>query len=303
MDDKALRLPLEFTKTITSVFGEKGRAWLIQLSELIARAARQWGLTDIQPVSNLSYNFVSFAKQGANDVVLKIGVPNKELTGEMSALKLFNGGGACQLLDCDVEQGFLLLERLAPGRMLSELKDDDERARIAADMMQKLWREVPEQHNFILLSDWFDGLKKIRPHFNGGTGVFPKKLLERVESSLPELFADKNIKLIHGDFHHYNVLSSARGWLVIDPKGVIGPAGYEIGPFMLNPCYETIAAAKFKTRAERRADILSEKLNWTRKKIIRWATAHAVLSAWWSIEDGADWEYSLRCAEVFSKLG
>ncbi len=40
---------------------------------------------------------------------------------------------------------------------------------------------------------------------------------------------------MHGDFHHFNILSSERGWLVIDPKGVIGPAGYEVGPLLINP--------------------------------------------------------------------
>ena len=78
--------------------------------------------------------------QGEGDVVLKIGVPNRELTSEISALKLFNGNGACQLLESDEERGLLLLERLKPGKMLAELEDDDERTNIAADVMQKIWR-------------------------------------------------------------------------------------------------------------------------------------------------------------------
>jgi streptomycin 6-kinase len=307
-----MQLPPDFIKTIQNTFQDDGRAWLIQLPELIARASKQWGLTDVQPVSNLSYNFVAFASRpsmpreacgSAQDVVLKIGVPRDELTSEIAALKLFNGDGACQLLDCDDARGFLLLERLTPGEMLSELEDDDQRAHITADVMQKLWRQIPERDAFIKLSDWFDGLKKIRPHFDGGTGPFSKKLLEQVESSMPELFADENIKLIHGDLHHYNILSSDCGWVAIDPKGVIGPAGYEIAPFMINPLYETIDASRFKIRAERRVSIFAERLGWERERIIQWATAHAVLSAWWGIEDGTDWEYSMRCAEVFSKLG
>ena len=145
-------------------------------------------------------------------------------------------------------------------------------------------------------------MKKIRPHFNGGTGPFPKELLERVESFLPELFADKNIKLMHGDFHHFNILSSERGWLVIDPKGVIGPVGYEVGPLMINPWNSISDWSSFKVQAERRVSILAERLGWEREKIINWATAHAVLSAWWNIEGREDWRYSLQCAEIFSEL-
>jgi streptomycin 6-kinase len=261
---------------------------------------------------------VAFAKRpersGAKpkDVVLKMGVPNRELTSEISALKLFNGNGACQLLESDAARGLLLLERLKPGRMLSELEDDDERTHIAAEVMQKIWRPPLESSSlllnteqqaaglqkFIKLSDWFNGLKKIRPHFNGGTGPFPKKLLERVESSLPELFADKNVKLLHGDFHHFNILSSERGWLVIDPKGVVGPAGYEVGPFMLNPRNSPLD----RIRLGRRVGILTERLGWERESIIKWTTAHAVLSAWWNVQDGMEYASTLQYAEMFSEM-
>lgn len=320
-----MQLPDFFITTVRNVFKEDGEKFLAVLPFLIQETSQRWRLSDVQPVSNLSYNFVAFAKQkpssigsptgvlrkgqGEGDVVLKMGVPNRELTSEMAALKLFDGNGACQLLECDEERGLLLLERLKPGKMLAEIEDDDERTNIAADVMQKIWRPLEDieqlavrLQSFIQLSDWFDGLKKIRPRFNGGTGPYPKKLLEQVESFLPELFADKNIKLIHGDFHHYNILSSGRGWLVIDPKGVIGPAGYEVGPLMINPWNCLSDWSKFKVQTERRVSILSERLGWERETIIHWATAHAVLSAWWSIEDDEDWNYSLRCAEIFSEL-
>jgi len=297
-----MQLPDSFINTILNVFKEDGENFLAVLPSLIEEVSQSWGLADIKPVSNLSYNFVAFAKRGNEDVILKAGVPNRELTSEISALKLFNGNGACQLLECDKERGLLLLERLKPGNMLSELEDDDERTNIAVDVMQKIWREAPANNNFIQLSDWFNGLKRIRPHFNGGTGPFPKKLLERVESFLPELFADKNVKLMHGDFHHYNILSSERGWLVIDPKGVIGPAGYEVGPLMINPWNSISDRINFRVRAERRVSILAERLGWERETIINWATAHAVLSAWWNIEGREDWNYSLLCAEIFSEL-
>ncbi len=306
-----MELPASFVFTIRNTFQAEGEKLLTALPSLIEYASLRWGLTDVRPVPNLSYNFVAFATsslspllKGKGNVVLKIGVPNRELTSEMHALRLFNGDGACRLLDCDEEKGMLLLERLQPGRMLSELEDDDERTHIAADVMTRLWTDVPADAGgkFIRLSDWFNGLKKIRPHFNGGTGPFDKKLLERVESLLPELFADANVKLMHGDFHHYNILSSERGWLVIDPKGVIGPVGYEIGPLMLNPWSESMDRSSFKVQAERRVGILSERLGWPRETIIGWALAHSVLSEWWNIEDHMTDGHSLRCWEIFSEL-
>lgn len=287
---------------------------LSRLPALIELASNQWGLSDVQPVPNLSYNFVAYAKRGRDNVVLKIGVPRDELSSETAALTLFNGDGVCRLLESDGERGMLLLERLHPGTMLSELEDDDERTHIAVDVMQKLWQSIesggsplareqtPAFCTFIKLSDWFDGLKKLRPHFNGGTGPFPREILERVEALLPELFAGADIRLMHGDFHHYNILRSERGWLAIDPKGVIGPVGYEIGPLMLNPWVKPMDRSRFEVQTKRRVAIIHERLGWARERIIQWSLAHAVLSAWWDIEDGMDWEYPLECAKVFFEI-
>lgn len=299
-------LPLHFIQTIQKVFGKEGEAFIENIPQLIKDASTRWGLTDIQPVPNLSYNFVAFAKKGDEEVILKMGVPNSEQASEMAALGLFNGEGACQLLDCDEERGALLLERLNPGIMLAELKDDDERTHIAIDVMQNLiFRRggvTPLQNKFIQLSAWFDDLKTVRSKFDGGTGPFPKEIFERVESFLPELFADEDVNLMHGDFHHFNILKSERGWIVIDPKGVIGPAGYEIGPLMINPWGSLSDGTSFKVQTERRMDIFRERLGWEREKIIQWSVAHAVLSAWWDFQDDMDWEYSLNCAKVFSEI-
>lgn len=309
-----MNLPPEFIKTIHTTFGADGRGMLSRLPALIELASNQWGLSDVQPVPNLSYNFVAYAKRGRDNVVLKIGVPRDELSSETAALTLFNGDGVCRLLESDGERGMLLLERLHPGTMLSELEDDDERTHIAVDVMQKVWRSIvsggsplareqtPAFCTFIKLSDWFDGLKKLRPHFNGGTGPFPREILERVEALLPELFAGADIRLMHGDFHHYNILRSERGWLAIDPKGVIGPVGYEIGPLMLNPWVKPMDRSRFEVQTKRRVAIIHERLGWARERIIQWSLAHAVLSAWWDIEDGMDWEYPLECAKVFFEI-
>ena len=315
-----MQLPDSFITTIQKAFKEDGENFLAFLPALVEDASQRWGLTDIRPVPNLSYNFVAFAKRGTEDVILKIGVPNPELNSEMVALKLFDGDGACQLLACDEERGFLLLERLNPGTVLADIPDD-ERTNIAIDVMQKIWRpldsgsslalrvlpaaeqQAARLQSFIQLSDWFDELKTVRPKFDGGTGPFPKKIFERVESFLPELFADENVKLIHGDFHHFNILLSERGWLAIDPKGVIGPAGYEIGPLMINPWGSLSDGVSFKAQTKRRIDIFRERLGWERETILKWATAHAVLSTWWDTQpDGTGGEYSLWCAEMFSEI-
>jgi streptomycin 6-kinase len=107
---------------------------------------------------------------------------------------------------------------------------------------------------------------------------------------------------MHGDFHHFNILSSERGWLVIDPKGVIGPAGYEAGPLLMNPWGDLLNGRNHRLLTERRIDILHERLGFERERIREWGLAHAILSAWWGIEDNTGWEYSLAFAEMIADL-
>lgn len=322
-----MNLPPEFISNIQNVFGEEGHAFLKALPDLVAEASARWSLTDVQPVSDLSYNFVAFAnrpstalplrgRSAQDEVALKMGVPNHEMKSEIAALRLFNGEGACRLIDYDKEKYFLLLERLNPGVMLSTLEDDEEATHIAAEVMQKIWKplesgsvlpSVQQQavglQSFILLSDWFDGLKKLRPMFNGGTGPLNEKIVERVERSVKDFFAENHKPvLMHGDFHHFNILSSERGWLAIDPKGVVGPAGYEAGPLLMNPWGSLSDGINHRLMTERRIDILHEHLGFERERIQEWALAHAVLSAWWGVEDNTGWDYSLAVAEMIAEL-
>jgi streptomycin 6-kinase len=307
-----LNLPSEFIRNIEGVFGKAGSQFLAKLPALIEEASQKWGLTDVQPSANLSYNFVAFARRGDEEVVLKMGVPNREFKSEMAALRLFNGEGACRLIDHDLKKYWMLLERLRPGVMLSTLENDEEATYIAADVVQKIWRPdhgatgTPlrsARDEFIKLSDWFDGLKKLRPHFNGGTGPFDEKIVERVERSIKDFFVENHKPvLMHGDFHHFNILSSDRGWLVIDPKGVIGPACYEVGPLLINPWGDLLSGKNYRQMTKRRIDILHECLGFERERIHEWGLAHAILSAWWSIEDHTDWEYPLAFAGMMADL-
>ena len=329
-----MNLPSEFISTITNTFGEEGEQLITNLPTLIDEASQRWGLTNVEPVSNLSYNFVAFATSplahlpmAVGNVVLKIGVPRDELTSEIAALRLFNGQGACQLIDADEEKGFLLLERLKPGVMLSTLEDDEEATHIAAEVMQKIWRPVdtatpstrgvksPNEagrdpslsltmidNKFIRLSDWFDGLKQLRLMFNGETGPLDGKLVAWVERSAEDFLVENHMPvLMHGDFHHFNILSSEHGWLVIDPKGVIGPAGYEVGPLMINP-WGSLSDGISDRLILRRVDILHEHLGWERERILEWSLAHGILSAWWGLEDNTGWEYALGFARMIANL-
>jgi len=302
-----VNFPQTFVNNIRVSFGAEGERWLADLPHLLDQAAQKWQLTLGEPFL-LSYNYVCAATRAdGSDVVLKLGVPNRELHSELAALRLFNGNGAVRLLAADEEKSMFLLERLRPGRMLVDLQDDERATHIAAEVMRRLWRAAPadaDAAGFIQLSAWFGELSKLRPRFRGGTGPFPKELVERVESLLPELFDDAAPPiLMHGDFHHYNILSSGESWVIIDPKGVIGPRGYECGPFLVNPWGDFSQHPDADKITMRRIAILSEYLGLEREQILHWGICHSLLSAWWDLaDDNTGGEYSMGCGELFMGL-
>jgi len=197
----------------------------------------------------------------------------------------------------------LLEERLFPGSMLVDLADDDRATKIAAGVMMAIQRPAPPADGFLSLRAWFDELKGLRLRFGGGTGPFAERSVALVEELLEDLFAEERPPvLLHGDFHHYNILSSERGWLVIDPKGVIGPAEYEVGPLLLNPWGTVPDEAEAIRRTQRRIAILSERLGVERERLWKWAVCHSLLSSYWDLtEGGCRDEYIGVWLEIFVK--
>lgn len=303
---KEMNLSAYFLRTIQDTFGDNGSVWLAELPTIIAACEERWSLMVEAPFPNLSYNFAAPArKEDGSELVVKIGVPRPEISREIEALRKYDGQGSVRLVEAVPEQGILLLERLRPGKMLAALcpDDDEEATRIAARVMRQLWRPVGPEHPFKMIDSWFEGLARLRREFSGGCGPFPVQLVETAESLYTELSQSAGEPvLLHGDLHHYNILSAARApWLAIDPKGIAGEAAYEAGALLRNPLDVTSWPDLWQTLGLRVA-ILAEMLDFDPRRIAGWGIAQAVLSAWWSFEDNdSEWWRVLPIAEALAK--
>ncbi|HEX6384194.1 MAG TPA: aminoglycoside phosphotransferase family protein [Anaerolineae bacterium] len=298
-------LPASFIYTVSSTF-EGGKEWLANLPQLIAVCKARWGLTVQSHFAGLSYNYVAPANMAdGTEIVLKLGVTREELTMEIEALRLYDGRAMCRLVDADAEQGILLLERLQPGHMLTAVSDDEEATRIAADVMRRLWRSLPEGHTFPSVSEWADGLARLRAEFGGTTGPFSARLVEMAESLFADLLASSaEPVLLHGDLHHYNILAAEREpWLAIDPKGVSGEPAYEVGALIRNPMPDIYGWSDLERVLARRFDILAEMLALDRQRLVAWSVAQQVLSAWWAYEDlrNDEWRRTMAVAEILAR--
>ncbi len=287
----------DFYRNIVSLHRQDGQRWLKLLPDQIAHFEQLWGIDVGKPYSNLSYNFIAAANTTDGiPAVLKLGFPNKELCSEIEALKIYSGRGSVDLLAAEAEQGALLLECLKPGQTLkSAAVDDDQATYIAAEVMQSLWRDPPNEETFPTVAVWGQGFCRLRRVFEGSSGPFPEFLVAKAEGIFAEYLASSNPGvLLHGDLHHENILfDERRGWLAIDPKGVIGEPAYEVGALLRNVKSDLLEERSLQSICERRIAILAEKLGFSRTRILGWGLAQAVLSAWWSYEDhgtsGDEW--------------
>lgn len=291
-----LPLSSDFTQSILALFGSRGQEWLDDLPALLDSCAQRWSLVLQPPLPGLSYNYVAPATcADGSAVVLKVGVPNKELTTEIEALRRYDGRGAVRLVQADADAGALLLERLLPGRRLRELPDDDRATTEAAQLMLRLWQPIADPGPFPTVADWGRGFQRLRRSYGGGTGPIPARLFDAAERLYHARAASMGEPaLLHGDLHHENILfSETRGWLAIDPKGVVGEREYESGAFLRNPFPACAGWPDFERRTRRRLDLLAESLSFERARLLDWAFAQSVLSACWAWEDGVadltDW--------------
>ena len=116
---------------------------------------------------------------------------------------------------------------------------DDEAMRILCGVGTGCMRHAPRRSppGLIPLRSWF---RALAPAAAAHGGVFDVSL-----AAAEALLADpREVCVLHGDLHHENVLDGGeRGWLVIDPKGLLGERTYEYATTLCNPDAEMALSA------------------------------------------------------------
>lgn len=296
-------LPEQFARSISTLHGEKGERWLGDLPDLIGEIAKKWALAVGEPFANLSYNYVAPCVVASGEqAVLKIGFAEKDssILNEAKFLRRFGGAGTVRLLKHDEKLCALLIERVTPGESLREIcAADDERAtRIAARALRRIHGAARQPDGFPSLDSWTDGFQKAEKV------RFAPSYVEKARDYFAEFGEAAGQKLLlHGDFHHGNILSAGgSAFLAIDPKGIVGGIGYEIAVFLNNPRGWLTSQPDRAAICRRRIEIFAEAFAVAPRALRKWAFAEAVLSAWWTLEDGATFEEAekwLACAELW----
>jgi streptomycin 6-kinase len=238
----------------------------------------------IESTKETASSLIAYGRRDDEHVVLKIVRRPGDEWRSGDVLTAFGGHGVVRALEHD--DGAVLLERASPGRSLVDVVlegNDDEATRVLASIIATMSAGAPPTgcptvELWGRAFDWY---------LSSDHRLIPREVVVQARETYADLCStQRNVRLLHGDLQHSNVLfDEGRGWLAIDPKGVIGEIEYEVAPLLRNP---TVAAALVTdpVTIERRIGVLHSILGLDRERTLRWALAQMILSAIWCVQDG-----------------
>jgi len=228
---------------------------------------------------------VAFVRRGAQPLVLKLLPPGSDEWRSGEVLTHWDGLGAVRLIE--QAPGAVLIERARPGDDLSAMVQagrDDAATLILCEVMRQLNRSAPAGTSFRTIADWGQGFARnreaaLRLGVDAG-------LIDQAAALFHQLCETQAEPVVlHGDLQHYNVVRDAdRGWLAIDPKGILGEAGYEVGAMLRNPTADQALCADSKI-IDRRARLICAELGYDYGRVVGWCFSQWVLAVLWAIQD------------------
>ncbi|SNT37718.1 streptomycin 6-kinase [Tropicimonas sediminicola] len=213
-------------------------------------------------------------------------------------LSLWDGNGAVKLID---RTGNAMLLEWLPGPSLREKApcgQDQMAAKVISELSLKL--RLSKADGFIELKDHFGGALP-KAEISG----FPEPYRDafgRAQTMWQALLrTTEEMCLMHGDLNHDNILWSDRGWVVIDPKGVVADPCYEFSVVFRGPVGEEARAAK-PERILELAELLARGANLDRTRILQFGFVHVAMSLAYHFTRGSISETDMAIFQAFDSL-
>ena len=251
----------------------------------------RWRLDrDGEPITTTTSRLLPVRRDGV-PAMLKVATEPEERRGA-DTMTWWDGDGAAHVIAHDGDA--LLMARAEGATSLAKMAlsgHDDEATRIMCQVAVRLHapRTRPLPSSLVPLPEWFAALEPGAMRHGG--------ILEQAAATARHLFAEpRDIVVLHGDIHHGNVLHfGSRGWLAIDPKGLLGERAFDFVNILRNPDAQIALAPG---RFSRQVTVLAEAAGLDRVRFLKWTLAFTGLSAAWILDDGETPEVDLAVAEL-----
>ncbi|MEL7158508.1 MAG: aminoglycoside phosphotransferase family protein [Actinomycetota bacterium] len=255
--------------------------WVARLPGLIDELCRRWSITLTEVFDEGTEAYVAAGQtDSGDDVVLKIGVPNRgpQIEREALVLRLADGDGCARLLAEAPEVKALLLERLGPSLSTLGLPLR-RRHEILVDTAARIWRPVPE-------AELPTGADKARWLIEFAAAEWERLDRPCSEAAVAHAIAcaerreaahdDETAVLVHGDVHEWNVLQHGSGYKLVDPDGLRAEPAYDLGVIMREDPEPLLSGDPWDRAAWERAHWLAQRTGVPANAIWEWGVVERV---------------------------
>jgi streptomycin 6-kinase len=261
-------------------------------------AVRAWSLSRLTALHGGEVALVFAVQTPHGEAVLKLNPridgETDELAGEPLALELWSAAGAAPRVLGSRDDGHtILIERVRPGH---NLRDTGAGALEIVTTLGRLCRLIHldgQERRFRALRDGTD-IDSWRRQLTGGR---ERDELERL------LEPGDGDRLLHIDLHWLNALQGPAGWLVIDPKPVVGDPHADVFAFLDGPPLAQVPGGPKAARDQVRTliDAYARASDLDRDRLEAWVRIRALVFAGQLGEGGGDHarrELVLRLADA-----
>jgi streptomycin 6-kinase len=271
--------------------------WLAALPALAQRYAEKWSLRpDGEPLHGWVGVVWPVVRADGTPAMLKLSWPHDEAHDEAVALAAWAGHGAVQLLDHDVEDQALLLERLDSRRSLNE-EPIDTAVEVICGVLRRLTVPAPPLRRSMRAQaeHWATALPARAAELGD---PIPAAMLAEVVDLCGTLGPAAGELLVNEDLHYFNVLRGRREpWLLIDPKPILGDPEFAVIPMLWNRYEETGGAQAIPARFAR--IVRDGELDVERARA--WTLVRAVAN-WLDVLPGDGFPFASMLAEIAAAM-
>ncbi|SDM77957.1 Aminoglycoside/hydroxyurea antibiotic resistance kinase [Paenibacillus sp. yr247] len=273
---------------IENIINHFGKDFYEKVLKDIEVYADIWTLTSFQLIPSYSAKLVfkCFSKNFGS-VVLKIGKSSsEEIVTEFNTLFQYNGRRFCRVFDADIENGVILEECVQPGNPLRNESSLDKRLSVFCSLFEGLHIPPARAEIYPTYTEWVDRITEYMSKRQDCKELYlHMKKAKEICLSVSTLYSQK--MLLHGDFHHDNILLGNDGeYIIIDPKGVIGDPVFDVPRFILNEFGDEITTELYK-KINDIICILEKNFNIPNDILKKCLYVETAMGICWMVEDGS----------------
>ncbi len=252
----------------------------------IDRYSKEWELEILEFVEYYSANLILIChSRQYGDAVLKIGRNSEAFFTETQFLEEYKGNGFCKVFKSDIENGVILEEYIKPGTRLRDEEVLEKRLSVFVDLYNGLHIKPARDEIYPTYLGWVSRITEYMSKRDDYKELYDlMKEAEEVCLDLCKQYPEK--VLLHGDFHHDNILlGKDNKYKIIDPKGVIGASIFDVPRFILNEFEVDISFEHYSKHMRRINDFFVDNLNIPIDVIKKCVFIETAMANCWMVED------------------